>query len=279
MASTVRTQWRLLSAAVGAVVLMAASIWIAPGLGAHDSPPGPSPDVIHACVLLDLELENPILPLPEGIESLIGLTRIIDEDEECLPGEEAWHWNVKGPTGDTGPPGDRGLPGPTGDTGPAGPTGPTGRDGRDGVQGDVGPDGKDGKDGRDGRDGVVNVYSARQSDPLVTPIPAGPHVTLVSLVVPQGKWFLTGKATLARVGAPGTSQGECVLDTVGPGFLDTASATLTDSFEQSLNLQRAITFNADTTVSLACSISGSGGTGKRASIVATQAQQVSDTVV
>lgn len=263
------------AALTGSIVLLSTAL-VPTQAGAHSQdPPQPS---IHACVVGDLGA----IGLP--IEGLVGLVRIVDQDESCLPVEESIHWSIQGPEGrpgNDGPPGRDGRDGVKGDPGPPGPAGQDGQDGQNGQNGQDGKDGKDGKrgdDGEDGKDGVTNVLSTRQADPATVAIAGPSKTTIASQLIPAGRWVIIGKATLT-LSAGGPVAGECALDTAGPGFLDAASSAVFGGIGQSFSMQRAIVFTTATVVSLACDLSGSAGAATGASIIASQAQQMSETVV
>jgi hypothetical protein len=97
-----------------------------------------------------------------------GSLRVIDQSlgEQCKLGENALDWNQTGPTGPRGPSGAMGRQGPTG---PLGPTGPS---------------------------ELWDVTSETGSGSL----PAdGTEVTVASLAVPPGDYFVSAQATFRSV--------------------------------------------------------------------------------
>jgi len=128
--------------AVGVVVLAAVTF-----VSAHG--PGPSDQIIHACV-----------------QDRNGTIRIVDGTAECGPNNSALDWNATGPTGPIGPQGIQGEMGIQGETGPQGSQGlpgPQGTQGVPGIQGETGPQGEQGPPG------VLGFYT----NSAIKPLPPG----------------------------------------------------------------------------------------------------------
>jgi hypothetical protein len=86
----------------------------------------------------------------------VGLVRLLQAGQSCLPSELSVSWNQRGPAGATGPAGPKGPQGETGATGatgPAGTAGAKGETGAQGPQGDPGAPGAPGTPGTPGADG------------------------------------------------------------------------------------------------------------------------------
>src|SRR5437868_11212664 len=82
----------------------------------------------------------------------VGLVRLLQAGQSCLPSELSVSWNQRGPAGATGAAGPRG---PQGETGLDGARGATGATGATGAAGPAGPAGAKGATGAQGIPGAT----------------------------------------------------------------------------------------------------------------------------
>ena len=97
------------------------------------------------------------------VQKQVGLTRIMQAGQTCLPSEVALSWSqtgVAGPVGPAGPAGPKGATGATGPVGPIGATGPQGLKGDTGATGTQGPKGDTGAQGLKGDTGATGAAGA-----------------------------------------------------------------------------------------------------------------------
>jgi hypothetical protein len=135
------------------------------------------------------------------------------------------------------------LSGQQGPAGPQGATGAAGPQGAQGVQGAPGPKGDT------GATGPSNAYSTSHFNSVSIPMSSAALTTILTKVVPAGKYAITAKVGLEDLGV--ATNVEC--DLLAPDFeVDVGKATVNTDTEAEIALQATTTFASQTAVSAAC---------------------------
>lgn len=170
----------------------------------------------------------------------IGLLDIADTAEAAL----------RGRVGDAGPPGAAGSTGAAGAKGDTGPIGPRG------IQGETGSQGAPGTPGAPGTSDTLTA-----TGPEYTPGLDTTGFNTVQLVVPAGRWLITGRASIRVQSAYSRSSATCDIRGNGAEGHQTFTGDLTAGESETVTDTLAATFTGPVTVSYRCRFLEYGSTG------------------
>jgi collagen triple helix repeat protein len=172
--------------------------------------------------------------------------------------------------------GPRGRTGIQGVAGVAGLVGANGAAGLAGAKGAAGSNGSNGSNGANGATGATGAAGAAGANGTVTPLSmtagsttilTGVTATVVSMIVPAGRYTVLAKTQVSQTGAGDSVT--CALESTATTIDSSSTKTGPANFATTLPLQAIVTtVGPTTTLSVQCNVLTAGGSANNSSIIA-----------